>query len=241
MVGAVVGVQPFGGEGLSGTGPKAGGPLYALRLLSRRPASALADALDSAGMAVSVDTRGRETLKHELLALQAWASQNGRLALAQACASFAQATPSGANCTLPGPTGELNTYSLVPKEQVLCLADDGEDLLVQLAAIVAVGSRALVSSKHAGLPAGLPRFLLDRVRAVEDWPGQQFDAVLFHGPRSAATELARALAEQEGPIIALTALDTGCTDVPLERLVTERSVSINTAAAGGNTALMTLN
>jgi RHH-type proline utilization regulon transcriptional repressor/proline dehydrogenase/delta 1-pyrroline-5-carboxylate dehydrogenase len=29
MVGAVVGVQPFGGEGLSGTGPKAGGPLYA--------------------------------------------------------------------------------------------------------------------------------------------------------------------------------------------------------------------
>jgi RHH-type proline utilization regulon transcriptional repressor/proline dehydrogenase/delta 1-pyrroline-5-carboxylate dehydrogenase len=32
MVGAVVGVQPFGGEGLSGTGPKAGGPLYVRRL-----------------------------------------------------------------------------------------------------------------------------------------------------------------------------------------------------------------
>jgi RHH-type proline utilization regulon transcriptional repressor/proline dehydrogenase/delta 1-pyrroline-5-carboxylate dehydrogenase len=28
MIGAVVGVQPFGGEGLSGTGPKAGGPDY---------------------------------------------------------------------------------------------------------------------------------------------------------------------------------------------------------------------
>ena len=28
MIGAVVGVQPFGGRGLSGTGPKAGGPLY---------------------------------------------------------------------------------------------------------------------------------------------------------------------------------------------------------------------
>ena len=38
MIGAVVGVQPFGGEGLSGTGPKAGGPLYVLRLLSQRPA-----------------------------------------------------------------------------------------------------------------------------------------------------------------------------------------------------------
>ena len=32
MVGAVVGVQPFGGEGLSGTGPKAGGPWYLNRL-----------------------------------------------------------------------------------------------------------------------------------------------------------------------------------------------------------------
>lgn len=31
MTGAVVGVQPFGGEGLSGTGPKAGGPHYLLR------------------------------------------------------------------------------------------------------------------------------------------------------------------------------------------------------------------
>ncbi len=37
IVGAVVGVQPFGGEGLSGTGPKAGGPLYLLRLLARSP------------------------------------------------------------------------------------------------------------------------------------------------------------------------------------------------------------
>jgi RHH-type transcriptional regulator, proline utilization regulon repressor / proline dehydrogenase / delta 1-pyrroline-5-carboxylate dehydrogenase len=36
MIGAVVGVQPFGGHGLSGTGPKAGGPLYVLRLLAQR-------------------------------------------------------------------------------------------------------------------------------------------------------------------------------------------------------------
>ena len=41
VVGAVVGVQPFGGEGLSGTGPKAGGPLYLHRLLSAGPAPAL--------------------------------------------------------------------------------------------------------------------------------------------------------------------------------------------------------
>jgi RHH-type proline utilization regulon transcriptional repressor/proline dehydrogenase/delta 1-pyrroline-5-carboxylate dehydrogenase len=36
MTGAVVGVQPFGGEGLSGTGPKAGGPHYLTRFASER-------------------------------------------------------------------------------------------------------------------------------------------------------------------------------------------------------------
>jgi len=36
MIGAVVGVQPFGGEGLSGTGPKAGGPHYVLRFATER-------------------------------------------------------------------------------------------------------------------------------------------------------------------------------------------------------------
>jgi RHH-type proline utilization regulon transcriptional repressor/proline dehydrogenase/delta 1-pyrroline-5-carboxylate dehydrogenase len=39
MIGAVVGVQPFGGEGLSGTGPKAGGPNYLQRLIAERTVS----------------------------------------------------------------------------------------------------------------------------------------------------------------------------------------------------------
>ena len=39
MIGAVVGTQPFGGEGLSGTGPKAGGPHYLLRFATERTLS----------------------------------------------------------------------------------------------------------------------------------------------------------------------------------------------------------
>jgi len=39
MIGAVVGVQPFGGEGLSGTGPKAGGPHYLLRMVAEQTVS----------------------------------------------------------------------------------------------------------------------------------------------------------------------------------------------------------
>jgi len=42
QIGAIVGVQPFGGQGLSGTGPKAGGPLYLKRFVTDRP-------LDGAG------------------------------------------------------------------------------------------------------------------------------------------------------------------------------------------------
>ena len=39
MIGAVVGMQPFGGEGLSGTGPKAGGPNYLPRFAVERTLS----------------------------------------------------------------------------------------------------------------------------------------------------------------------------------------------------------
>jgi RHH-type proline utilization regulon transcriptional repressor/proline dehydrogenase/delta 1-pyrroline-5-carboxylate dehydrogenase len=39
MIGAVVGTQPFGGQGLSGTGPKAGGPHYLPRFATEKVVS----------------------------------------------------------------------------------------------------------------------------------------------------------------------------------------------------------
>ena len=62
IVGAVVGVQPFGGECLSGTGPKAGGPLYMYRLLGTRPAG-LPPALDPAAplpQRIALPVHGRD-------------------------------------------------------------------------------------------------------------------------------------------------------------------------------------
>lgn len=55
MIGAVVGVQPFGGEGLSGTGPKAGGPHYLLRLCNER---SLAENTTAAGGNASLMAMG---------------------------------------------------------------------------------------------------------------------------------------------------------------------------------------
>ncbi|MCB2158843.1 MAG: hypothetical protein KDD95_10425, partial [Rhodobacteraceae bacterium] len=48
QIGAVVGSQPFGGEGLSGTGPKAGGPEYLARFTRPEPAPQAAAAKGAA-------------------------------------------------------------------------------------------------------------------------------------------------------------------------------------------------
>jgi RHH-type proline utilization regulon transcriptional repressor/proline dehydrogenase/delta 1-pyrroline-5-carboxylate dehydrogenase len=48
------------------------------------------------------------------------------------------------------------------------------------------------------------------------------------------------LAKRSGAIVSLTAMAPGDAAVPLARLVSERSISTNTAAAGGNASLMSL-
>ncbi len=70
IVGAVVGVQPFGGEALSGTGPKAGGPLYIYRLLSTRPKGVPAGIDVSAGLPATMPLPGPtgESNEYHLLA-----------------------------------------------------------------------------------------------------------------------------------------------------------------------------
>ena len=49
QIGAIVGVQPFGGQGLSGTGPKAGGPLYLQRFVTDRPLNGAGDGAAATG------------------------------------------------------------------------------------------------------------------------------------------------------------------------------------------------
>jgi RHH-type proline utilization regulon transcriptional repressor/proline dehydrogenase/delta 1-pyrroline-5-carboxylate dehydrogenase len=147
MVGAVVGVQPFGGEGLSGTGPKAGGPLYLYRLLAARPEDVL-PVHCTAPMASTKHPLHRAALR----ALMDWAASAGRQA--RLCGrTHGCAWRSGASVVLPGPTGERNVYSIAPRSSVLCLANDDADRLVQLAAVLAVGSRAIWPADAQGTAA----------------------------------------------------------------------------------------
>jgi len=246
IVGAVVGVQPFGGEGLSGTGPKAGGPLYLLRLLRQAPADAARRALQAAGTAPAEPPLRGLSLgaapDEGLALLQAWAQLQGRAALAQTCVAFAAHTPLIGPRLLPGPTGESNLYALQPRDAVLCLAASDDDRLLQLAAVLAVGGRVLWPAADAAPWPALPEPLRARVLRVQDWTRAEahFDAVLLHGDAAQRLQVAAQLAQRPGPIVPLQAFDPGDAAMPLERLVVERSVSVNTAAAGGNASLMAI-
>ena len=242
MVGAVVGVQPFGGEGLSGTGPKAGGPLYLYRLLANRPESALQKTLSRHDADLPVDTTLKASLQEAHQALTQWAANRGDLqALCERFAEFAQ---SGTLRQLPGPTGERNTYALMPRERVLCVADNEQDALVQLAAVTSVGSRALWADDalHRDLVKQLPSQVQQKIDFAQPAAlmGQQFDAVIYHGDSDQLRELCEQVAARDGAILSVQGFARAENNLLLERLYMERSLSVNTAAAGGNASLMTI-
>jgi len=56
QIGAMVGVQPFGGEGLSGTGPKAGGPHYLFRFATERTVSTDVTAVGGNATLLTIDS-----------------------------------------------------------------------------------------------------------------------------------------------------------------------------------------
>ena len=103
IIGATVGVQPFGGSRLSGTGPKAGGPLYLARLVAEPPPAALA------GLEGSPSALGALARLYRLAArLGTWrggrALRRPRLALAARGARRAQGAGRRAQCLRAAPS-----------------------------------------------------------------------------------------------------------------------------------------
>jgi RHH-type proline utilization regulon transcriptional repressor/proline dehydrogenase/delta 1-pyrroline-5-carboxylate dehydrogenase len=245
VIGAVVGVQPFGGSGLSGTGPKAGGPLYLGRLLATPPERAL-EGLQQADPGPS-----------PARAYIDWLRASGRTAIAEICLAQLSRSALRRRIDLPGPVGERNTYILRPRGRVVALPETEAGLLVQLGAILAAGNNAVaaadaellgilndlppaVASHIATVPmldqTGLDQTRLDQIGPV--------DAVLFEGSTAGLQELAARLAERAGPILPLLAASPGSVmtgnGYDPNRLLVERTISTNTAAAGGNASLMSI-
>ncbi len=245
MVGAVVGVQPFGGEGLSGTGPKAGGPLYMHRLLASGTGAALRDAVADALPGAAPADAAAVPRPAPYASLLHWFSglREGQRLLAH-CARLDQALGPHRAWVLAGSTGERNVYALLPRDAVLCLAGTDDALLLQLAAALAVGSRAIFPLRDTtqALHRSMPADVQDHVALAKDWsaPGVQFDTALFDGDEAGLRAAALRLADREGPIVNLRRLPATDGTWPVEALLMERATSTNTAAAGGNASLMTI-
>jgi RHH-type transcriptional regulator, proline utilization regulon repressor / proline dehydrogenase / delta 1-pyrroline-5-carboxylate dehydrogenase len=113
---------------------------------------------------------------------------------------------------LPGPVGERNTYGLRPRGAVLCVADDPQRLKAQHDLVCAAGNRLAL-----------------------DESDKDITAVLFAGSEEELVALTRRLAERPGRIVAVH-----LEPYPREFLFDEVSLSVNTAAAGGNASLMAI-
>jgi RHH-type transcriptional regulator, proline utilization regulon repressor / proline dehydrogenase / delta 1-pyrroline-5-carboxylate dehydrogenase len=233
LIGAVVGVQPFGGHGLSGTGPKAGGPLYLRRLLATCPTEPM---LPRVQQAMPLLATWRE-----------WLASRGMAEAAERSLGHAERSRLGLRLELPGPVGEANVYSLRPRGELLCVPSTELGMLVQVSAALATGNRArlwLPEALRDGL-AGLPTTLLPHVLVAREGDVGAAAAVLFEGNADALCSLAQRLAGLDGPIRTIFSAAPGllseeADDYPLEFLLTERATSTNTAAAGGNASLMTI-
>jgi RHH-type proline utilization regulon transcriptional repressor/proline dehydrogenase/delta 1-pyrroline-5-carboxylate dehydrogenase len=209
QIGAIVGSQPFGGEGLSGTGPKAGGPYYLPRLQHHpTPTSTAAPA----GPLVPAD----------------------RLAAAFAAVAFPPRASAPGPFDLPGPTGESNRLSLHPRGRVLCLGAGAEAARAQAELAHAAGNPVLAVAEAATAALrGLPVTALDgRIdpAALTALPGLAL--VAAEGPEDWLRALRVALAARDGPIVPLV------TERAQERYFLERHLCIDTTAAGGNASLL---
>jgi RHH-type proline utilization regulon transcriptional repressor/proline dehydrogenase/delta 1-pyrroline-5-carboxylate dehydrogenase len=173
QIGAVVGAQPFGGEGLSGTGPKAGGPRYLPRF-----AAAEGPQLD----------------------LPPLTRIAGQAEVEAALAALPRVTELPLDTqTMPGPTGESNILSTFARGRVLCLGPTVEAATQQAEIARGEGCAALIVVPGAKGPHAIDGFVeradLQRI--------QGFDAVAAWSQGDDQRAIRKALAAREGALLPL--------------------------------------
>ena len=260
IIGAVVGVQPFGGEGMSGTGPKAGGPHYLLRFAAQpkveateaAPASALATtggAADLGPLFATHEAWAERPLDERATALER-ASAGQPPVVAGAWRTLgAAARRALVDVKLPGPTGESNELRLHGRGVIAVLAQGAstEELARALGAALVAGNAVAVVG--GGDTAQELRTALMRggvaAAAMQLLPADQLGAVLravklagVIAPAALQLAAQRELASRDGAILPVVPMVELADARQLYRLVAEQTLTINTAAAGGNAALL---
>lgn len=224
IVGAVVGVQPFGGHGLSGTGPKAGGPFYLQRLSKlstwHTPAvdtpalinhKAVDDVLSVAAQ-MDIDSATLNQINHDI--------QN---AVARSL--------NRAVAKLNGPTGETNTLSWRAPHSVWLKNGSLAKQLSALAVLAANNTKVVITS-DSPLAAWAPK-LSDYVVVAEQTVAQNNTLIVALDELSVQEKIA--LSELDGSIRRIIDVSE---DFDMSKLYHEVSQSYNTTAAGGNASLM---
>jgi RHH-type proline utilization regulon transcriptional repressor/proline dehydrogenase/delta 1-pyrroline-5-carboxylate dehydrogenase len=226
-------VQPFGGRGLSGTGPKAGGPLYIGRLVQKAPVPPQQDS-------VHTDPALRDFIT--------WLDRKGKAAEGETARSFANRSALGLERELPGPVGERNLYALHPRGRVLLVPKTEEGLLRQVAAALATGNAVAIDDVASLKPAlsDVPASVAARLSWSADWEKSgPFAGALIEGDGEDVRNATRKIAALSGPLVLVQAasseeLASDPEAYCLNWLLEEVSTSINTAAAGGNASLMAI-
>jgi RHH-type proline utilization regulon transcriptional repressor/proline dehydrogenase/delta 1-pyrroline-5-carboxylate dehydrogenase len=230
MVGAVVGVQPFGGQGLSGTGPKAGGPLYLYRLVetTRHPN------LNASWR--NYDFKALDNFKTKLKELGFSESEEKELLDYAQCVKHE--SPLTMQVNLPGPTGELNFMFFIKRGNILCTANSKVDYARQIMCVLATDNIAVLSedehNKH------FANILPNHICVVANASGHlDISAVLVAKSYTGYAKMAEVLAKRDGLLI-VNIHEVKDGKYNLHLLTTERTVSNNITATGGNVELMSI-
>ncbi|MDF7673391.1 bifunctional proline dehydrogenase/L-glutamate gamma-semialdehyde dehydrogenase PutA [Acetobacteraceae bacterium ESL0709] len=225
MVGAVVGVQPFGGRGLSGTGPKAGGPLAVRRQLAEAPACSL-----------TTGTTGLSPMSRSWLL---WLRANDA-SLAQEVLPWMSHGLLGTTLEMPSPVGETNHYSLTPRGEGLILAETEAGLKRMISYAISCGNQVCVMASPELTPClrTLPDVVAKEITIVKN-RGDVKDCafILSETENETLWQIVRDLLQDEKHSVPLVYIGDAASLRP-EWLLEEKHVSNNVAAAGGNARLM---
>ena len=250
QIGAVVGVQPFGGEGLSGTGPKAGGPHYLPALTCHNRPEGEADIsitddkadVDLATLDENYHAWSNAKDKAEIFAKAVNVLSGAeRQCLENAVEIYKQGFEN--RLELPGPTGESNALRLRGRGIVLCLGGEAT-FHDQVARALAAGNLIIADAAHiGGMGNAMKSNGIDIIHAIDLSDGVTQDlllddalsAVALDGTFEAREALAKVLAGRKGAIIPIL---SGHDDP--HRYAVERTLTINTTAAGGDVRLLSL-
>ncbi|MBA6232505.1 MULTISPECIES: bifunctional proline dehydrogenase/L-glutamate gamma-semialdehyde dehydrogenase PutA [unclassified Colwellia] len=289
MIGAIVGVQPFGGRGLSGTGPKAGGPNYLTRLVIEKatPDAEQFNLLPSQVEALDGDEESDKAstlfmdkanaaekgwrlteLNTRLSCVRQLLAKIAHIDIVDDLADDLNLTLKGARSQLidiekrlkkptflPGPTGESNVLYLENRGNIICFADATVSFhfwVLSIVTALATGNTVVsvvsdlyydeaIAFRDKFLSTGADEgvFQVARLRHLSTMlahPALSGVVVDSHCDRKHF--ISEKLAERQGAI--LPVISSEYFDNLIQRLLTEKTISIDTTASGGNTSLMTL-